>query len=383
MSHPATHEDEDEDEIVLKPRPRRPFELSSGPPTPTGGDAPLLPSSLDTSFNKSTTDTSTTPSRSRSFLNLTTSTLFGIYQPAGFGTETSNPTPWGDGAQTPADGRPSFDFARGSPSDPTFERGKDGKIKRRDTNAHLNRPHVRRTGFKGYLLPLIGRLVALFSVGVLYGLLISHLHDRQRIAPVSVNLDRGSWLYLAFWGTAAMVFGEALPLADVFWAPDEDSIVDDSEKEQRKARGTGGWQDIVRSIGAFVGLAFAIRKLPWQSTLQLSLTLALVNPALWYLIDRSPPGLILSGLVSVGGTAIILGINPALVPSPSPIELLQGHVGKRGLVNGTVNALQDEGHVLGIFSHETVGVATWIASVLFVSAVCFGNIGRQLAPQKA
>ncbi|EGP86151.1 uncharacterized protein MYCGRDRAFT_105184 [Zymoseptoria tritici IPO323] len=180
-----------------------------------------------------------------------------------------------------------------------------------------------------------------------------------------------------------MVFGEALPLADVFWAPDEDSIVDDSEKEQRKARGTGGWQDIVRSIGAFVGLAFAIRKLPWQSTLQLSLTLALVNPALWYLIDRSPPGLILSGLVSVGGTAIILGINPALVPSPSPIELLQGHVGKRGLVNGTVNALQDEGHVLGIFSHETVGVATWIASVLFVSAVCFGNIGRQLAPQKA
>jgi hypothetical protein len=169
----------------------------------------------------------------------------------------------------------------------------------------------------------------------------------------------------------------------VFWAPDEDSIVDEHEQEQRKSRGTGGWLDIVRSIGAFVGVAFAIRKLPWQSTLQLSLTLALVNPALWYLIDRSPPGLILSGLVSVSGTALLLGINPALVPSPSPVELLQGAVSKHGLYNGTVAALKNEEHVLGIFSEETVGVATWIASVLFVSAVCFGNIGRRLAPQRA
>lgn len=41
--------------------------------------------------------------------------------------------------------------------------------------------------------------------------------------------------------------------------------------------------------------------------------------------------------------------------------------------------LKDSGMlVAGIFSQESVGVATWIASVLFVSAVCFGNIGRRL-----
>jgi hypothetical protein len=34
--------------------------------------------------------------------------------------------------------------------------------------------------------------------------------------------------------------------------------------------------------------------------------------------------------------------------------------------------------VLGTFSMESVGVATWIASVLFVSAVAFGNVGRRL-----
>jgi hypothetical protein len=34
--------------------------------------------------------------------------------------------------------------------------------------------------------------------------------------------------------------------------------------------------------------------------------------------------------------------------------------------------------VAGVFTSESVGVATWIASVLFVSAVAFGNIGRRL-----
>jgi len=32
----------------------------------------------------------------------------------------------------------------------------------------------------------------------------------------------------------------------------------------------------------------------------------------------------------------------------------------------------------GVVSYESVGVATWIASVLFCSCVCFGNIGRMM-----
>lgn len=141
------------------------------------------------------------------------------------------------------------------------------------------------------------------------------------------------------------------------------------------------WNDVVRSVGAFVGIAFAIRKLPWQSTLQLSLTLALANPAIWFLVDRSPPGFILSTLVSLGGTGMLLGVNPALLPSPSPRSISSDRI---GLSNHTANLqpLQDD-LVLGLVSHETVGMATWIASVLFVSCVCFGNIGRKLAPRRA
>ncbi|KAI4138379.1 MAG: hypothetical protein L6R39_006820 [Caloplaca ligustica] len=42
----------------------------------------------------------------------------------------------------------------------------------------------------------------------------------------------------------------------------------------------------------------------------------MVNPALWYLIDRSKPGFLLSAVVGIAGTAVLLGINPSMVPAP-------------------------------------------------------------------
>ncbi|KAF2168760.1 hypothetical protein M409DRAFT_20777 [Zasmidium cellare ATCC 36951] len=396
MSHPIPHDEDSQP--ILKPRPRRPFELSSAPnsapPTPPS-DAMNFPEKLDkldTSHTSSrmadSGNGSATPSRTRSFLNLTASTLFGIYQPTGFGTETENPTPWGNGAQTPADSRHgSFDFSRISLPDSAFERdGANGRVRRRSTQPQVQirkqasyRP---RKGFKGYFLPLAGRVVALFGTGVLYGLLISHLHDRQKLAPVAVNLDRSRWSYLATWGFIGVLLGEALPWADMLWHEDGDE--EDGQGQPRKVgRDVNAWLDVVRSIGAFVGIAFAIRKLPWQSTLQLSLTLALANPAVWYLIDRSPPGFILSTIVALSGTAVLLGINPTLVPAPSPWAVIQGQVAGQESLNETLQAVKSEDLVLGLFSQESVGVATWIASVLFVSSVCFGNIGRRLAPSRA
>jgi len=131
------------------------------------------------------------------------------------------------------------------------------------------------------------------------------------------------------------------------------------------------WSPVVRSVGAFIGIAFAIRKLPWQSTLQVSLTLALVNPVLWYIIDRSKPGFLLSTIIGITGTAVLAASNSELVPQPatSPAANItpEAHVGGgRG-----------EG---GIWVRsESVAVWTWIASVLFCSCVCFGNVGRMLA----
>jgi Insulin-induced protein (INSIG) len=111
------------------------------------------------------------------------------------------------------------------------------------------------------------------------------------------------------------------------------------------------------------------RKLQWQSTLQVSLTLALVNPVLWYLVDRSKPGFIFSAIVGIAGTFALLEINPDVVPSPAMKA-------PRGTFT---NVSSDEVGMDSFISHEKIGVWTWIASVLFCSCVCFGNIGRRLS----
>lgn len=112
--------------------------------------------------------------------------------------------------------------------------------------------------------------------------------------------------------------------------------------------------------------------------MQLTLTLALVNPFLWFLIDRTPAGFTLSSLFGILGTATILAINPALVPSassrfPTPVTAVKNQT-------GTAQAASGEALVGGLLSYEAVGVATWIASVLFCSCVCLGSIGRLLVP---
>lgn len=111
------------------------------------------------------------------------------------------------------------------------------------------------------------------------------------------------------------------------------------------------------------------RRLPWQSTSQVSLTLALVNPVLWYLVDRSKPGFLLSMLVGLAGTAIALSVNPEIVPSPAAPSPKAG----------AMNTSHERGVYNGLVSSEGIGVGIWIASVLFCSCVCFGNIGRRLA----
>ncbi|KAM3415049.1 hypothetical protein BST61_g10184 [Cercospora zeina] len=385
MSHPAPHVDSD-DALSLKPQPRnrRAFEL----PTPTGSE-PSTPTDVNSPIDFSMGDAQRDakgepPSRNRSFLNLTTSTLFGIYQDNGFDTASQQPTPWGTGAQTPAGNRgASIDWARQAlPSDAFERRTTNGNtIRRKSFNPELQKRHIRpASGIAGYLRAL-GRATALFGVGILYGLLISHLHDKQHIPPVKVNVDREKWTYLALWGLIGVALGEALPYVDSLWESDDDALEDGQEDSRQRQRPRQDWMDIVRSIGAFVGIAFAIRKLPWQSTLQLSLTLALATPAVWYFIDGSPLGFILSTFVSITGTALLLVANPALVPPPHPAKVFQEQIGRHsgsGIVNGSLHALRDEHYLFGIFSQESVGVATWIASVLFVSTVCFGNIGRRL-----
>ncbi|KAF2157128.1 hypothetical protein K461DRAFT_289471 [Myriangium duriaei CBS 260.36] len=353
-------------------------------------------------------DPTSPPPRSRSILNLTSSTLLGIYSRTGYQPDRDDSTtPWGTGSETPIEGRSrhsSQPDGSGLGIDPSAWQDKS---KRRrsdvlDTSATRTRQRelarskgIKRKGIRNYWAPTLLKVVALGAFGWCYGVLISHLHDKQNLAPVKVEgIPHHSRGYLIFWGGVAVVLGLLMPWLDHIW---EDEGAEDTSKETDlngksrsdkqnsnvgKGHGRGGrgpgWNDVVRSIGALVGIAFAIRRLPWQSTLQLSLTLALLNPAIWYLLDRTSPGFILSTFVSLTGTALCLAINPDLIPPPSPSNAIRGTTSSAVNSTGSHTAHAEAGKVAGVFSHESVGVATWIASVLFISCVCFGSIGRRL-----
>ncbi|EEQ88604.1 hypothetical protein RJZ56_000344 [Blastomyces dermatitidis] len=420
---------------ILRPRARKPFELAASSPS-TEPSEPSTPILEESAPNQNALDPSSKDSlaahRTRSILNLTSSTLLGIYSPTTLDSPRDELSSWdavASGAQTPTSisNNARFPLSTTSTTTTTTTTAATAAT-RKPTNGstlisnppssihprHIRTPRLlhRRRTLRTFYLPLLLRSALLFIFGVAYGIIITHLHDNPRVTPIKIeNIDlirRGSWVYMVFWGGAGVALGGLLPWFDVVW---EEFVGGDGEGEEdgagvgEKMDGGGGnvevsnrdltgsgsgsgdgkvnvkvnggqqlkssqsiaadWNQVVRSIGAFVGIAFAIRKLPWQSTLQVSLTLALVNPFLWYLIDRSKPGFMLSTAVGLLGMVTWLGVNPDVVPAPT------ANVGE-------ANAIAGSGGML-LASQESIAVGTWIASVLFCSCVCFGNIGRRLA----
>lgn len=123
-----------------------------------------------------------------------------------------------------------------------------------------------------------------------------------------------------------------------------------------------------------------------MSTLQVSVSLALVNPFLWYLIDRSTSGLLLASAVGVAGSAVLLGVNPDVVPTPAALSSSARSAAAAALHHANASAVAANGGDLflgGIARQETVEAGIWMLSVLFCSCVCFGNIGRRLAMDRS
>ncbi|EEQ33316.1 INSIG domain-containing protein [Microsporum canis CBS 113480] len=350
---------------VLRPRARKPFELpsadSTAPPSPMPEDAnkDMFPSNSNGSLNGKDKEGLLPSSRTRSDINLTSSTLLGIYSPTAFdGTredrDIPGATPWGTGAQTPS--------LRGST---IYENGENGSG---SSSSYGNANGARFSDEQKKKLQKLeqerqrqSESGLLFLFGVTYGVIIMHLHDSPQMAallplhiPVRVeviNFGLVWWHYLVFWGVAGVALGNLLPWFDVMW---EDFMGEKPVKKTSEA----GWNPMVRSIGAFVGVAFAI----------VSLTLALVNPFLWYLVDRSKSGFVLSTVIGLTGMMALLEMNPGIVFSPDN-------------TSGTMDDTVFKSSIAGLnVSQGELAVGTWIASVLFCSCVCFGNIGRKLAP---
>ncbi|UPX17677.1 uncharacterized protein EKO05_0008018 [Ascochyta rabiei] len=333
------------------------------------------------------------PRQNKSFLNMNSSTLFGIYDDIGAstnGAQSVADTPWGTGAETPGHAAMGwngglYDGTSGAEAALSMKE----KARRASGNGKLQAERRRssstrraRGGVAKYAI-LFFKLAALFMFGILYGLIVSHLHDTRQLAAVHVaGVNRESWVYVSIWGCAGVALGSLLPYMDLLWSrhhasddPDE-KAQDDKEADPPISEQI---HDVVRSVAAFLGVAFAIRRLPWQSTLQLTLTLALVNPALWYILDRSKPGLSFSLIVTSVLTSLIFLSNPTALPSPSGIAV--GNVTSADSARRQQQQQQQQQQHLfvGLISYNTLAVVTWVGSVLFCSCVCFGSIGRRLA----
>ncbi|RYP74702.1 hypothetical protein DL769_003961 [Monosporascus sp. CRB-8-3] len=358
-------------------------------------------------------------SRAQSVLNLTGSTLMGIYTPSTYGTDRfysggdrdgAEPlsTPWGTGAETP--------FRLGTNPEASQQAAAAMHRRRRSSLLHAHSPPLPRPAPapmspSAFVFHLGLRGVLLAAFGVLYGFLVARVLDRFHVGSASASPMAYDARYVAFWGASGVLLGGLLPWFDGVWdrafgRGNEDDVIEGAGAaaeqpagEQKESPVPGpDWSLAVRGIGAFAGIAFALRKLSWDSTLQVSATLALVNPALWYLIDRSVPGLLMAAAVGLAGSALLtvpafaaFGPWAYLLPSASTstassttAQLAAVHQRFNG--SSTYHGGGDDYYPLltllgglgGAHSH-TLESAVWMLSILFCCVVCFGNVGRWLA----
>jgi hypothetical protein len=129
------------------------------------------------------------------------------------------------------------------------------------------------------VLELGGRMVLLFVIGAAYGLLVTHFHSEEQLGALGL-LDndhadgKASWSfsvpesmdlwYLAAWGMGGVAAGNLMPWVDRFFGDEEgDELAGNAKankgaKEGSKVQEHVDWTPVVRSVGAFVGIAFAI-----------------------------------------------------------------------------------------------------------------------------
>lgn len=301
---------------------------------------------------------------SRSFLNLTSSALSGV-----FGSQTSLADLAGDTtsyartngrvnqSSTNIDNVGSFlDEASISL---TGSLNDDG-IKRRRTSmsfpssavssARKQRSGIPRlpslsssTGSVRLSLPtLMVRLVTLFACGVAYGELARNLHDNHLVTihTLDIATSQNSVTFSLVFGAQGILLGFLTPLFDWLFP---------ISSSERTSKGKGGtdWSSIIRAVAAFLGLSYGVRKLPWESSMQAAALWGLVNPFLWYILDGTRNGFILSSITAIAGTSVFAILFPSHLPDPA-------------------------------LTSEYIAVTVWVASTLYICSICFGNIGRRI-----
>ncbi|KAI4152452.1 MAG: hypothetical protein LQ340_002906 [Diploschistes diacapsis] len=253
---------------IIRPLPQRVWQIA-----PASSDPPSPASPAEEAQEAEKESNNISPSRTRSILNLTSSTLFGIYSPSSpDGGYSQGNTPWATGSmtpQTPAYSSQAFFEDQSSPTIGAFERPQLRPTPHRPRHKPL---------FSGKVVPLALRSTLLFLSGVVYGVMVTYLHENETLTPVKLEgVHRHTWQYLLFWGSASVIMGNMLPWLDVLFEetsstdkavngprPRTNKMNAENRRQANAESGTGAnvsadWFPAVRGIGVFIGIAYAIQ----------------------------------------------------------------------------------------------------------------------------
>lgn len=247
---------------ILRPIPRRPFGLNLTSPTPPSGDSnPSTPAPAEAPtpqlLNPRVSDSGTV-SRSQSSLNLTSSALFGIFSPLSPNRDPFRDEP--DDAYGAEDDDDDTPVRRPDLDDETYEllRERSRALSDRLRAGEAPPSHARVAWSLGT------RMGLLFLLGMGYGALVTRLRGGHSL-PFAEGAEREEGLgagYLAAWGMSGVGLGALLPWFDGVWevAFGGGGVSLREEKAEGSKAGTD-WSHVVRSIGAFVGIVFALVRL--------------------------------------------------------------------------------------------------------------------------
>lgn len=277
-----------DDPQIIRPQPRRPFQPSLdalvSPDSPQQQQqqqqqndfAQQLEERLRRSRGSSiNAGDESAPSRTRSFLDLTGSTLTGIYSDYG---PSESATPWGNGSETPGTPSARGGFRMPTPSLPSFPT--------RSLNLDVLRGDRRPKTLSGKALDITLRSAGLLVIGVAYGIVVKYVQEfgSLHIAPVKMEeVDHGSLNVLLGWGVASVFIGLLLPWLDLQWEETVSSKALGKAKssarrlEDETTRDGALFTQVVRSVGIFVGFAFAIVSLTQQNLLHRDLQASSAN----------------------------------------------------------------------------------------------------------
>lgn len=211
------------------------------------------------------------------------------------------------------------------------------------------------------------RYSALFVFGIIYGHLVKTLHHHKQVSGPIFDLTQTHIPFFIICGFNSIVISSLLPFfdhlypngsylfsvcLDKFNSSPQNIIVFENrnhsaKKDQHHQQKAGtDWVSILRAYSALIGILYGVRKLSWDSTLQVAFLWACLNPFIWYLLDGTINGLFVSTVTTVFQTLLFAIFLPSHLPSTSST---------------------------GYFS-----VLLWTACVLFNCSLCFGNLGRRL-----